>query len=129
MKNSFIGFAFACLVGCASGSAIVIGDTRPAIEDWESVSVTNKMPEGATEIALVNASSDSGWTKQESVDYAIQELKKQAAKVGANVVVIKVARTETDIVGIPSYGGASSGGYIVPSEKEVIEGIAVYVEH
>jgi hypothetical protein len=87
------------------------------------------MPEGATEIALVNASSDSGWTKQESVDYAIQELKKQAAKVGANVVVIKVARTETDIVGIPSYGGASSGGYIVPSEKEVIEGIAVYVEH
>lgn len=36
----------------------------------------------------MKASSGSGWTEQESADYAIDELKRQAARVGANAIVI-----------------------------------------
>ncbi len=46
------------------------------------------MPEGADVIARVEASSDGGFTEQGSLDYAVEELKKQAAKVGANALVI-----------------------------------------
>ena len=118
----------AFLAGCASGSAIVVGETRPAIEDWESVKITNEMPDGARTIALVKASSDSGWTKQDSVNYAVDELKRQAAKVGANTVVIGAATTQTGVAGVPSYVGSTSGGFIFPTETEVVEGTAVLVE-
>ena len=46
------------------------------------------MPAGAEEIAIVKASSDAGLTQHGSLDYAVEELKKQAARVGANGVVI-----------------------------------------
>ena len=86
MRPVSLLLAIVFVTGCASGSSIVVGEARPPIEDWESVKITNEMPEGAETIALVKASSDSGWTKQGSTDYAIEELKRQAAKVGANTV-------------------------------------------
>ena len=63
-----------------------------------------------------------------SINYAVEELKQQAAKVGANIVVIGAPTTQTGVAGIPSYGGATSGGFIFPVETEVVEGTAVYVE-
>lgn len=115
---------FAVLVGCASGSALVTGTTRPAIEDHASIIILTEMPEGAEEIARVKASSDSGWTQQGSLDYAVEELKKQAAKVGANAVVLSNRETSSQIVGVPVYGG---GTIIGSSEVEVVEGIAIWV--
>ncbi len=64
MRQISLLLAIVCLIGCASGSSIVVGEPRPLIEDWESVKITNEMPEGAETIAFVKASSDSGWTKQ-----------------------------------------------------------------
>ena len=128
MRPISLLLAIVCLIGCASGSSIVVGEPRPLIEDWESVKITNEMPDGAETIAFVKASSDSGWTKQGSIDYAVKELQRQAAKVGANMVVIGAPTTQTSVAGIPSYGGATSGGYIFPVETEVVEGTAVYVE-
>lgn len=128
MRPISLLLAIVCLTGCASGSSIVVGEARPPIEDWESVTITNEMPEGAKTIALVKASSDAGWTEQGSINYAIEELKRQAAKVGANTVVIGAPTTQIGVAGIPSYGGATSGGFIFSTEKEVVEGTAVYVE-
>ena len=128
MRPIIVLLAFFCLMSCASGSSIVVGESRPPIEDWKSVKITNEMPEGAETIAFVKASSDAGWTKQGSTNYAVEELKRQAAKVGANMVVIGAPTTQTGVAGIPSYGGATSGGYVFPVETEVVEGIAVYVE-
>ncbi len=127
LKGSVL-FAVVCLAGCASGSSIVVGETRPGIEDWESVTITNEVPEGAKTIALVKASSDTGWTKQGSINYAVAELKRQAAKVGANTVVVRAQPAQTSVTCIPSDGGATSVIIIYPIEMEVVEGTAFYVE-
>jgi hypothetical protein len=113
--------------GCADGSALLLGEARQAIEDWSTVAILTEMPEGADQIAVVKASSDSGLTQQQSLDYAVAELKKQAAKVGANAIVLDSRSTETQVVGIPSYG-TQGGTMITSSDKEVVQGIAVYVE-
>ena len=115
----------AVLVGCASGSALVVGQTRPAIEDYSSVKVLTEMPDSAEQIAIVKASSDSGFTQQQSLDYAVDELKKQAAKVGANAVVITDRDTTTTVTGVPTYDG---GTIVSSAETEIIEGVAVYIE-
>ena len=125
MKLFIVTVAYIFLAGCASGSALVIGKTRPAIEDHTTVSILTKMPEGAEEIAIVKASSDSGWTQQGSLDYAIDELKRQAAKVGANAVVLTVRDTSSQVAGVPAYGG---GTVVGSSEVEIVQGIAVWIE-
>lgn len=115
----------ALLVGCASGSALMTGTARPPIADFTSVTVLTEMPEGAEQIAIVKASSDSGWNQQQSLDYAVEELKKQAAKVGANAVVLSGRDTSTSVTGVPVYGG---GTVVSSSETEIVQGIAVYVK-
>ena len=87
--------------------------------------ILTEMPEGAEVIAIVKASSDSGWTQQDSLDYAVDELKKQAAKVGANAVVLTGRDTSSQTVGVPVYGG---GTVISSSEVEIVQGIAVWVD-
>ncbi len=72
MKLVLVAVASIFLAGCASGSALVTGQTRPALEDHTTVSILTTMPNGAEEIAIVNASSDSGLTQQGSLDYAVE---------------------------------------------------------
>jgi hypothetical protein len=115
----------AVLTGCASGSALVTGQTRPAIKEHTVVRILTEMPEGADEIAIVKASSDAGLTQQGSLDYAVQELKKQAAKVGANAVVLIGRETSSETFGVPVYGG---GTIVGSSEVEIIQGVAVWIK-
>lgn len=112
------------LSGCATGSALVTGQTRPAIEDHLSVKVLTQMPVGAEEIAIVKASSDAGWTEQGSLDYAVEELKKQAAKLGANAVVITGRDTSSEVYSVPVYNSFPITG---SSSIEIVQGVAVWV--
>ena len=112
------------LVGCATGSALVTGQTRPAIEDHLSVKVLTQMPVGAEEIAIVKASSDAGWTEQGSLDYAVEELKKQAAKLGANAVVITGRDSSSEVYSVPVY---NSSPIIGSSSTEIVQGVAIWV--
>ena len=125
MKKLLLGVLIVTLAGCASGSALVTGQTRPAIEDFTTVNILTEMPDGAEQIAIVKASSNKGITQQKSLDYAVEELKKQAAKVGANAVVLTDRETGTQVVGVPVYGGGTT---VSSSEIEIVEGIAVYVD-
>ena len=125
MKSIVLSVLIAVLAGCASGSALVTGQTRPAIEDFNSVTILTEMPEGAEQIAVLKASSDSGWTQQGSLDYAVEELKRQAAKVGANAVVLTGRDTSSQVVGVPVYGG---GTVVSSSEVEVVQGVAVWID-
>ena len=125
MRFVYVAVAAAFIAGCASGSALVTGQTRTAIEDHTTVTILTEMPEDAEEIAVVKASSDSGWTQQGSLDYAVDELKRQAAKVGANAVVLTGRDTSSQTVGVPVYGG---GTVVSSSEVEVVQGIAVWVD-
>jgi len=113
------------LGGCASGSALVTGHARPAIEDHTTVSILTERPEGSELIAIVKASSDFGWTQQGSLDRAVVELKKQAAKVGANAIVLGSRETSTQTVGLPADGG---GTFISSSEMEIVQGAAIWVD-
>ena len=125
MRTFLITVVAAVLVGCASGSALVTGETRPAIEDYTTVTILTEMPEGAEQIAIVQATSGSGWTQQQKLDYAVEELQQQAARIGANAVVITDRDTSTQVISVP----AADGSTIVTSgNKEVVEGIAIWVE-
>ena len=125
MKELIVLIAVLFTAGCASGSALVTGQARPAIEDYTTVTILTEMPEGAEQIAIVKASSNMGITQQKSLDYATEELKQQAAKVGANAVVLTGRDTSTQVTGTPVYGG---GTIVSSSETEIVQGIAVWVD-
>lgn len=75
------------LTGCATGSAIVTGTVRAPIESAQ-VTLYLEPPPKFESIGLLNASSPMGFTRQESVDMAVKQLKAQAAKIGANGVIL-----------------------------------------
>lgn len=121
---------FACcllvlfLVGCATGSVILTGTARPST-DPQSVKLYLEEPEKYEVIGLVEASSSSGWTKQGSQNYAVAELKKQAAKIGANGVLLTT--TGTQVTGVT--GGYGTGSmWAVPVGAKVVKGVAIFVK-
>ena len=120
MKTLLLVVIAAVLVGCASGSALVTGTVRPPIEDFTTVAILTEMPDSAEQIAIIKASSGAGWNQQQSLDYAVEELKKQAAKIGANAVVISNRDTTTGVV--------SSGETVTSYDTEIVEAVAVYIE-
>jgi hypothetical protein len=115
------------LAACSSGSALVTGHTRPAIDDYTTVRILTEIPDGAIEIAIVNASSDTGRYEEQDFNYALVKLRKKAAKVGANAVVITDRRTTSRT----SANGAGPGGqgHIITSTEVVkVRGVAIWVE-
>jgi hypothetical protein len=119
------------LSACASGSAIVTGEIRPVC-DPKSVKLYLEEPERYEVIGLVEASSSSGMTAQDIQDYAVNELKKQAAKLGANGVLLTTAGEKTSAVG--GYGTSTTvGGYgtgtmwALPITAKTVSGKAIYV--
>jgi hypothetical protein len=112
------------IAACASGSAIVTGNRRPPVAP-EQVTLYLESPAEFEVIGLVNASSDAGWTQQGSLDYAIRELKKQAAMLGANGVLI-VATGETTSTMILGQGTGSA--HSVPVSGKTVQGKAIFVK-
>ncbi|NVK75128.1 MAG: hypothetical protein HWE24_16785 [Oceanospirillaceae bacterium] len=76
------------LFGCASGSHVVTGQQMPEL-DPDQVTVFEKAPEFDYKvIGIVRASSDNGFTEDSRREKATQELKEQAAEIGANGVIL-----------------------------------------
>jgi hypothetical protein len=112
------------LAACASGSSIIVGEVREAI-DSSQVKLYLEIPENYEIIGIVTASSDAGWTEQASVDYAVEELKNQAAKLGAKGVLIESTGEQNSTV----VGGYGNGNiYAVPVTAKSVTGKAIYVE-
>ena len=119
-----LSFAVVSIAACASGSAIVTGTTRAPISS-EQVRLYLEPPADFEVIGLVSASSDAGWTEQGSVDYAIEELKNQAAKLGANGVLLVSSGDKTTTV----VGGYGTGFlYAVPVTAKTVQGRAIFVK-
>lgn len=131
MKKSIIFFAvfilgmlfFPTLFGCASinanGTYIVTGTQREAISA-DSVTIYTVFPEHYELIGIVTASSESGWTEQDSLNFAVAELKNQAAKIGANGIIL-------ESVGTINAGGVIISGVYVPVSAQKVSGKAIYV--
>ncbi|WP_157838807.1 hypothetical protein [Achromobacter sp. DH1f] len=78
----------ALCAGCADGTAIPTGN-RYAPSLASSVRLYSDPPHAPYEVVgLVKAESSAGISAQESMEYAIEELKKQAASLGANGVLL-----------------------------------------
>lgn len=120
MKTLLLATVAAALASCASGSALIVGQARSAIENHTTVRILAEMPDGAEKIAIVKASSDAGWNQQQSLDYAVEELKKQAAKVGANAVVLTDRDTSSQVYG--------DRDVVTSSEVEIVQGMAIWVD-
>ena len=109
------------LAGCASGSAIVTGTKRPPLEP-DKVVLYLEPPAQFEVIGLVSASSGSGWTQQMSVDYALKELKAQAARLGANGLILSpTVGTESSVLGDMSVSAKTVQGkaiYVTSAQSE-----------
>ena len=116
--------AMLALAACASGSAIVTGTTRDPIAPGQ-VKIYLEAPAAFEVIGLVNASSDAGWTEQGSLDYAVEEPKKQAAKLGANgVLLVSSGENTTTIIG----GQGTGYLYAIPVTAKTVQGKAIVVK-
>ena len=100
---------FLILVGCATGSHIITGEVRPAIEPNE-VKLYLDPPSEYETIGIVEASSDVELSSQAMQDRAIQELKSQAAQIGANGVLITNTGNESKVSGDYSYEAKTARG-------------------
>ena len=88
MRTIFVSLLALLLAACASGSAIVTGAKRTPL-DPSHVKLYAEAPAKYEVIGVVSAKSAAGLTAQGSEDYAVQELKNQAAKLGANGVLLE----------------------------------------
>ena len=116
--------------GCATGTVVITGKVREPIP-FESVKILQQYPPNYESIAIVNSKSEEGvFTNQRMVDLAIEALKKQAAKVGANAVVLKThgqqsAGTVGNVISTGGGGGVFAGGNVM---YNVFSGDAIYTE-
>ncbi len=108
----------ATLTSCASGTAVVTGTKRGAISP-DQVRLYSNAPPSYETVAAITASSNMGWTAQGSQDYAIEELKEQAAELGANGILLgQATERRTNIQG--QYGP-------IPVVTQTVTGHAIYV--
>ncbi len=122
---------------CSTSSHVLIGTARPPISP-ESVRVYYRPPPRYEEIATIQASSQGSMalTSQQNMDKAIARLKAEAAKLGANGVLLQgVQDTQGGSIGVgggsSSYGpgsavGVGAGGSFALTNK-LAEGLAIYV--
>ena len=130
--------ALAVLVsGCATSSHVVTGAVRAPISP-EDVQIYSQPPGRYEEIGRLEASSRGGFrfSDQGKMDKVIERLKAEAAKLGANGVLLQ--STENRVSGSvgtgggsTSYGGRSAvgvgGGLDIAMVSKEGHGIAIYV--
>lgn len=118
LKYYFISICVLIISGCASSAVIITGETRQEINP-NQVIVYSEMPPNSLIIGIVTASSGSGWTAQGDMNYAIQALKKQAARIGANGIVIENIDKNISVY--------TSESTTVLGSEHTISGKAIYV--
>lgn len=122
---------------CSTSSHVLIGTARPPVSP-ESVRVYYTPPAKYEEIATISATSQGSLalTSQQNMDKAIQRLKEEAAKVGANGILLQgVHDTQGGSIGVgggsTSYGPGSATGVGVGGSfaltNKAAQGIAIYV--
>jgi len=137
LRFSLAGSLVFLLLGCSTSSHVMIGTARPPISP-ESVRIYVQPPPQYEEIATLDATSQGSFavTSQQNMDKAVSRLKEEAAKLGANGVLLQgVQDQQTGSIGTgvgsSSYGpgtstGVGVGGSFAISNKAV-HGIAIYV--
>jgi hypothetical protein len=121
------------LAACATTSHVITGRVRPPI-DPAQVTIYSLPPPKYEEIAVITATSRSSFSfgAQKKMDTVIDRLKKEAALLGANGVLLQATGTEGGGgvgagVGTGTGGGFISTGIFMSSENTTGRGLAIHV--
>lgn len=128
MKKIVLSTVIAVLLSaCASSSSILVGNARPPIEPT-TVKIYVEAPKAYERIALLEASSKASWavTDQGKTDKMIERLKQEAAKLGANGILLTATgnNQESGAVFVPM---ATGGGMILPANAQHKTGNALAI--
>jgi hypothetical protein len=134
---SLVSLVGAMLLGCSTSSHVMIGTAHPPISP-ESVRIYLQPPPRYDQIATLDASSQGSFaiTSQQNMDKAIARLKEEAAKLGANGVLLQGVQDQQSGsigtgVGSSSYGPGSSTGVGVGGSfgiyNKAVHGVAIFV--
>jgi hypothetical protein len=139
MKPVHLSLLVSCvllLVACATTSHVITGKTRTPI-DPSQVKVYSTAPPGYEEIAVIDATSRLSFSSgdQKKMDAVMERLRKEAASLGANGILLQSTGTEsrggvsTGIgTGFGIGGGLSIGtGIFTESDNKTGRGLAIYV--
>lgn len=120
------------LTACAGTSKVMLGQPRAPI-DASQVQIYPTPPPGSVEIAQLEASSAVGFGTQGQTDAAVERLKREAAALGANgVILMGVGSSGSPVgmsVGAGRYGRNVGGGVGIgiPTTQKKAAGVAIYV--
>ena len=120
------------LAGCASTSKVMLGQAYTPT-DPAQVRIYTTPPPGSVEIAQLESSSAVGFGTQGQTDAAVARLKREAAALGANgVILMGVGSSGSPVgmsVGAGSYGSHVGGGVGIgiPTTQKKAAGVAIYV--
>lgn len=129
------------LTGCGATRTIMVGDPRPAISP-QAVRVYEMPPRHYDRIAIINSSGGTSWIFRDrgSMDEAVAKLRDEAARLGANGVLLQQVYDEpagglSIGVGGFGFGGGRHGFYGGGGEANVggplinhrVQATAIYV--
>lgn len=118
--------------GCASTSKVMLGQARAPV-DPATVQIYSTPPAGSQEIAQLESASAVGFGTQGQTDAAVLRLKREAAALGANgVILMGVGSSGSPVgmsVGAGSYGSHVGGGVGIgiPTTQKRAAGVAIWV--
>jgi len=118
--------------GCASTSKVMLGQARAPV-DPATVQIYSTPPAGSVEIAQLESSSAVGFGTQGQTDAAVARMKREAAALGANgVILMGVGSSGSPVgmsVGAGSYGSRVGGGVGIgiPTTQKRAAGVAIWV--
>ena len=118
--------------GCASTSKVMLGQARAPV-DPATVQIYSTPPAGSQEIAQLESASAVGFGTQGQTDAAVMRLKREAAALGANgVILMGVGSSGSPVgmsVGAGSYGSHVGGGVGIgiPHTQKRAAGVAIWV--
>ena len=119
--------------GCASTSKVMLGQARAPV-DPATVQIYSTPPAGSVEIAQLESSSAVGFGTQGQTDAAVARMKREAAALGANgVILMGVGSSGSPVgmsVGAGSYGSRVGGGVGIgiPTTQKRAAGVAMDVK-
>ena len=123
VKTTSIFLLITALVGCATGSIIISGKTRTAIDPSE-VKIYLEPPTQYETVGIIEASSEVELSRQAAQDRVINKLKSKSAKVGANGLLLVATGSQSS----GTVGYYSNGIFFAStSDKITAQGKAIYV--
>jgi hypothetical protein len=132
MNRSLIAALVLLLAGCAGTSTVMMGAARAPVEPAD-VRIYRIPPPDSVEIARLESTSAIGFGTPGQADAVIARLKREAAALGANgILLLGTGSSRSPVgmsVGAASYGRHSAGGIGIgiPTTQKRAAGIAIHV--